>query len=850
MDQTLSVGTSIKRWDGAEYSCMAWDGLKRDAELWSRDGNCLVYLHERGERQEGPSFKVNLDVLLAAKCHPLVAKFAIRHVPDWSTSDVEEAVVDDLVGDTRQHEVVELYIPSPPASTRVEARSYHLAIRNLFAWVFRRPVVGENLGTALISLLHSLKEFRCPDEDSMVSILGYMDEESYLDMPNRPYHALAMLHFAEHFQLRDLYMDAMCHCVGMSGQLSSIPEYQVINSATRKIIRHTRLEMNNKLRNAGQMLRNFLENDLPESQIRLTSGQRSHLKHFRTFLTAFFTKRLGRYPPTSADPPGLVFERDVYTTMRDDLDALYHYLADTTFTTQILPTLEQIQAGGPVLQIIHGFDQRNKYPSLLHPLPLIPEAIPKSPTRLISWLTRGDKPKPDQRLVSNAALIKATNKQKHIASNELVAAYRKFEEDSVFFPHRMERNEKLSHADMRTARWTVIYCLDQVLRDCAQCPPECRNMTDVKYNIAIKSENITPPWAHMEDFLSLTDVCPPVSSPGTPQNPAVQRQARLSVEFKPPVSGRTPLAPALALQKTTPPAEDLLSQSSTLAAKFNLKLDTGSSIRKCRTPSISPRTSLTGARPYINRTPSPASGIQLAVGTFGKCKLRASCHTFGTIDHYSMEDLKPLPLSVCDRPASRGSLSSSNDASETSQSKDSEASTALTAPSLNPGFDETRASDCPVADYDSDTISPLSSAPNSRPNSPTLLNDHRLGRSNPFTPPENPRTQFQSRASNEQETRAPQGDNQECQQQPQSQAMEGLKYEMKNASSYSIRTLASSVYSQESTSTVGPPPPLPKKSSRRKLPGLHPRPLRIRKMPPSVGASRGHARDHLSDGGY
>jgi len=141
--------------------------------------------------------------------------------------DAEEAFLEDLCWDARPNDEVELYTPAPATANSKETGLHYLAIRNLLAWAFRKPVVGEHLGVTFISLLNSLREFRCPDEDNMDSILAYMDEQGYLDMANQPFHALAMLHFAERFRLKDLYTDALCHCVGMREQVNSIPEYQV-----------------------------------------------------------------------------------------------------------------------------------------------------------------------------------------------------------------------------------------------------------------------------------------------------------------------------------------------------------------------------------------------------------------------------------------------------------------------------------------------------------------------------------------------------------------------------------------------------------------------------------------------
>ncbi|KAK4225048.1 hypothetical protein QBC38DRAFT_323202, partial [Podospora fimiseda] len=592
--------SSFKRWDGTGKACTPWDKLKRDPELWSRDGNCLVHLYARGDPRRGPSFKVNLDVLLAAKCHSLVAKYVY-----------EEVFLDDLTGDSNPNDKVELYIPAPSTTTKSQAALYHLAIRNLFAWVFRRPVVGDHLGLALINLLNSLREFRF-DEDNMDSILGYMDEEGYLDMANQPHHAMAMLHFAEHFQLKDLYTDALCHCVGMYDQLNNIPEYQVIASATRKLIRQKKGEMDAKLRDAGQMLRNFLEGDLQEAQIRLSHGERAHLKHFRTFLTAYFTKKLGRYPPGSIDPPALVFEPQVYRLMYQDLNALYLHLADWEFTTRTLPTMAQLQTGSSVLHIVHGFDQRNRYPALNHPLPLIPEMPRKTSSRRISWLTKSDKLKPDQRLVAHAAVVKATNKHKALLDNELVLAYRKFEEDAVFFPPKVDRGEKPSHADIRKARWSLTYCVYQVVRSCVLPPAECAGITgDLRYNIAIDTTNLALPWAEGQ-------TSPLTSNPRTP-----------TTIFEPHL---TPSAPS-SLQSLADSSYHTVRPATSPEADH----DNDNEEHTLKTTR-----SLTSRTPYklteqVFCTPSP-------IPILTRSLLRPSCHTFGSVDRFSIEALKPPPL--------------------------------------------------------------------------------------------------------------------------------------------------------------------------------------------------------------
>ncbi|KAK4202152.1 hypothetical protein QBC40DRAFT_322390 [Triangularia verruculosa] len=842
MERPSTPISSLKRWGGDVKGYTAWDSLRRDPELWSRDGNCLVHLYEKGASRRGPSFKVNLDVLFAAKCHPLVARYAVRGTPDWTSSDAEEALVSELMGEACSGEKNELYIPVPASVNKTDTRSHQITIRNLFAWVFRKPVVGEHLGSALIGLLNSLTEHRGPDEDNMDSVLGYMDELQYLDMSNRPYHALALAHFAEHFRLKDLYTDALCHCVGMYEQLYNIPEFQIITSPTRKLIRQVKTKMDTHLGKAGQLLRDFLDSDFPEGQLKLTPGERSHLKHFRAFLTAYFTKRLGRYPPASIGAPHLVFERDVYVTMHRDFDALYQHLADTTLSVTSMPTLTHLKIGGTVLQIIHGFDERNKFTPLDHPLPLIPEIVPKPATRKISWLSRSDKLKPNQTLVEHASLIKATNKQKALMSNPLVIAYRKLEEDAVFFPPKADRNEKLTHADTRKARWVLIYCIGQLLRSCKYFPPTCGNVEGVKYNVAIDISTIIHPWGDE----------PESPSPPALACPTSKRSNTLTERPSSPILGARILPePKLSV----PPSYDsLLTMSSSNYTPVTLRSPVGSlSARKRHHFRVS--SSFSKATPL--RTSSGSSqmyhhpNIPMRVGSTRRGSFRRpSCHTFGPIDKYSVEDLKPLPLSLSARgpPTTPSYSSSTDDSTAMGNDTGSSRSSSNRSSSGSSGGDSIGGNSSKISNASTELTTPdnIKATGLSVTSAPDILSG-LAGLRPPPPPPQSalpplplpwPPHQGQlhgGRRSKVSLTGVPTTYGQ------RDGGFNDLEASMqKMVSSYSMCTLSSSVYSDDvqpphGSNPMPGPPPLPKKSSRRKLPGLHPRPLRIRKVAATVG---------------
>lgn len=93
--------------------------------------------------------------------------------------------------------------------------------------MYEKPLVGDRLGNALISLLQRLNEWRPNEEQNLDDILAYVDSEGYTDFRDCPDHALAVLQFAEKFQERELWTDAFAHCTGMWEQLDKSAEFEV-----------------------------------------------------------------------------------------------------------------------------------------------------------------------------------------------------------------------------------------------------------------------------------------------------------------------------------------------------------------------------------------------------------------------------------------------------------------------------------------------------------------------------------------------------------------------------------------------------------------------------------------------
>lgn len=93
--------------------------------------------------------------------------------------------------------------------------------------MFEKPLVGDRLGEALITLLERMNKFRSDAVTNQDDLLAYIDGQEYSDFRECPDHALAVLQFAEKFELRELWTDAFVHCAGMNNDLTSSVEFNV-----------------------------------------------------------------------------------------------------------------------------------------------------------------------------------------------------------------------------------------------------------------------------------------------------------------------------------------------------------------------------------------------------------------------------------------------------------------------------------------------------------------------------------------------------------------------------------------------------------------------------------------------
>ncbi|KAF2815012.1 uncharacterized protein BDZ99DRAFT_435071 [Mytilinidion resinicola] len=471
----------VKRWDGETRTVEEWDGLRRDQELWYEQGDCNVHLYARGASRRGPSFRVPFKALRESNCG---AMFSLCFAQMASGAPGRRSSRISTTGPC------ELYIPAPDESSREASFQWHLTTRNFFAFVLGKPLVGTYLGKTLVDLQERMHLFRSGQINNHEDFMAYIDDMGYRNFVDTPDYALSMLYYAEHYQLRDLWVDAFVHCVGMNDRLCLSPEFDQIRRVTKALITRAYLEMDLHLGRVAAALSHFLEDDLSTSNLGLSQGARAHLDRFRSFLQSFYVEKFGYWPP----PEGASYSKSLYRSMYFDFRSLYDYLVDVE-SADTIQTQKPASGGICVLQNVHAFDRRHKFTPLPHPLPKLPYVSSQanrtqSQRALVAFKLGSKNAKMDVYLTTRAALIAATNTNDiSVTTSPLVVSYMRFERECAV----KQREEKVSIADARKVRWLLIYGALQILISAIRAPKEVRDTEEANYPLCCLVAG-TPPW--------------------------------------------------------------------------------------------------------------------------------------------------------------------------------------------------------------------------------------------------------------------------------------------------------------------------------------------------------------------
>lgn len=264
-----------------------------------------------------------------------------------------------------------------------------------------------------------------------------------------------------------------------------------VSRPSKALILRAHLEMDLRLESAGSSLGSFLEDDLSSAYLGLGNEAQVHLERFRCFLHSFYVGKHGYWPPAPLQRNSTALPKSIYRTMYLDFRNLYEYLVDSSSSESIQHN-RPADGGICVLQNIKNFDTRNKYTSLPHPLPLVPElrTVPKPPKPSgMKMVFSRRQIKLDRRAIALTALSAATNPSSMtVMECPLVREYLRFEETWT-----MKESENISCSDARKVRWILIYSILQTLISVTGAPKEVKDTEGVSYPLCCQIAG-TPPW--------------------------------------------------------------------------------------------------------------------------------------------------------------------------------------------------------------------------------------------------------------------------------------------------------------------------------------------------------------------
>lgn len=459
--------------------------ISQDDDLWYEEGDCLVYLYTESTTDRGPCFKIPWSLIKAAQCMPLLSHSSAPHASAPPTSSAESSLATEAAPSPT---TIEIHLSTPKGLSGREILRYHITTRNFFAWACGKPLVGNSLGQALVDLLHRMKTYRGQHVENVEDVLIYADDMGYSYVECCPDHALAMLYFAESHKLPLVWTDAFAHCVGMSDELSTSPEFGHLSCVTRALVTRASLEMDMHITKASRSLTDFLHDDLSSANLGLATNARAHLDNFHSFLLSFHVDKYGYWPPSE----DATFPKRIFLSMHEDFQQLYSHMADHTSDYSQAQT--PVTGGMCLLQNLDAFNERNNYPRLPFSLPTFPRPTPSARTSTTRSLRQFALQRSSQRSsfgLQGSFDAPALENRYSVAdrrslSNSLVHRYKQFEARVGLL------NDGITAIEACKVRWILVYCILQTVRSVLSTAEGVRE-SDAPYPLCVLTTGL-PPW--------------------------------------------------------------------------------------------------------------------------------------------------------------------------------------------------------------------------------------------------------------------------------------------------------------------------------------------------------------------
>ncbi|KAI0018610.1 hypothetical protein F4780DRAFT_515758 [Xylariomycetidae sp. FL0641] len=609
-----STTLPVKRWVGAGKPVQRWNKLRKDPELWDPNGDVLVFFGSKGQLQRpNPSFRLSSHIIEATESRFLIALLRegsteddcdyeydahispspvgappmLRHGSHLSPSDIgppghprptylhghgyghgygydqgyghargghgqptPPISEDTSLADADGQISYEMYFPTPPNLTRIEAHRHAITTRNVFALLYHASLVGLSLYQALSDLLTRLEMYMPPEADNVGTVLNYLSARGIDDARNDVETAVSMLAWSESPEVRweEGWREAFLHCVGMYSRLEPCADYKSLTPITRAFLERACLEVQLRVQAAEDRLADFSYDDIWSAATSTSSSSsspatvaatttaapsmrtaRGSADRLKQFFVNYYTRTYGNWPPPSPDTAATTSEgeqmwltRTMAKKLQKDFGALYDYLVNRDVVWDESETRSSrkwmmVSVSGnksfhadtidlPLTDMLIEFDNRMRFPHIPHPYPLVPESIPPvtSPhSTLPPNSSRRDRDKTskdrparsgtDDRMLDRRvqlAYTEATNIYilgSDFAHSDLIEEFVKF-----------EKTDQIGSIDpfcARRGRWVLIYCILQTLASVSVDSPNVRYKENVTYHLSPRLKGTkTPPW--------------------------------------------------------------------------------------------------------------------------------------------------------------------------------------------------------------------------------------------------------------------------------------------------------------------------------------------------------------------
>ncbi|RYP93262.1 hypothetical protein DL770_000637 [Monosporascus sp. CRB-9-2] len=584
----------IKRWIGAGRPVQRWNKLRKDPELWDPNGDVLVYFGHKGQSpRPNPSFRLSSHIIEATESRflitllregstdeddihmhmppsplgapPMVHRHGSNQLsPGYGQADQPTPPISDDVSLAEMDGQIsyEMYFPTPPNLSRIDAHRHAITTRNVFALLYHASLVGFSLYQALSDLLARLESYMPQDADNVGTLLNYLSARGIDDPRNDPETAVSILAWSETLEVRweEGWREAFVHCAGMYPRLEACADFKSLTPITKALLERACLETQLRVQAAEERLAEFTYGDMwPSSGPVASSPGRGAADRLQKFLVAHYAALYGAWPPRTAAGSRTVEGEEMWLTrtvaqhLARDFGSLYDYLVNRDIVWDESEfrsgrKWEMVSKTGnksfsadtpdlPLTDLLIEFDNRQRFPHIPHPYPLVPESIVPPPSSSARPATSGRKRDKGSSSSSNpgkqqqqqqSSNDRALERRVQLAYTEATNIYTLGSEDG--FEHTplidaFTRFEKTDHQQVsdaldpfaaRRGRWVLIYGVLQTLASVAVDAPCVRYRgPEVAYHLgprptkgASAAATRIPPWKNAG------------SGPHTPQDAA------------------------------------------------------------------------------------------------------------------------------------------------------------------------------------------------------------------------------------------------------------------------------------------------------------------------------------------